>query len=339
MNNKTVRILIWGAERLGDAIMTFPALKLIRAHRPDVHITYTSNDYAREIVEISGLVDEIFLMKFKGGIRNFWRYRTLRKIIRQGAFDHIFVFAKSTRFRKHIAPLSTVICSDATKCHVAQSHINTVIEGLSLGNVETPGSHIELPDSPEIDALFKNNGLDIHAERYIVFHPGTNRIMRSSNNMTGTSKARTIENWSIERFCELTALLHSAQPDLRVVCVGTENERKWLDGQLACFSGPTLLNLCGVTRIRSLLQLLKHAEAVVCGDSGVMHSASVVNTPTIALFGPTDENRSGAFGMGDRLTRIRAVAFNEAQTDNDCMNKISAQQVFDAIVNLNKSFS
>lgn len=34
--------------------------------------------------------------------------------------------------------------------------------------------------------------------------------------------------------------------------------------------------------------LLQHANRFLCNDTGVMHLAGAVNTPTIALFGPTD---------------------------------------------------
>jgi len=332
MNDHSTRILIWGAERLGDVIMTFPALKLIRTRFPHAHVTFATNDYASEIAKLSGVVDEVFEFKFKSRLGNFLRYRKLRKVVGQGEFDHIFIFGKASRYRKKIGPLEAATRSDMTKCHWAQAHANAVISALDMGDVKTPGPQIELPPSPENDAIFKTHGLDIHADRYIVFHPGSNRIMRRSNASRTPLKA-----WPLERFLELSAMLNAEYPDLRQVCVGTPKEHDWLAEILSKHTGHKPLNLCGTTGIRGLLHLLKRAEAIVCGDSGVMHAASVTNTPTIALFGPTEEDRSGAFGMDGRLYRLRAMPFAQAMTDQDCMSKISAQEVFDSVSTCQKN--
>lgn len=43
------------------------------------------------------------------------------------------------------------------------------------------------------------------------------------------------------------------------------------------------------------LQILSHAELIIANDSGPMHMACAVNKPTIAIFGATDEKRTGPY--------------------------------------------
>jgi lipopolysaccharide heptosyltransferase II len=53
------------------------------------------------------------------------------------------------------------------------------------------------------------------------------------------------------------------------------------------------LNLAGKTSLPQLVALLKRANLVISGDSGPMHIAAAVETPVIAIHGPTDPALSG----------------------------------------------
>lgn len=53
------------------------------------------------------------------------------------------------------------------------------------------------------------------------------------------------------------------------------------------------LNLAGKTSLIQLAALLKRADLLISGDSGPMHMASAVETPVIAIHGPTDPALSG----------------------------------------------
>lgn len=48
------------------------------------------------------------------------------------------------------------------------------------------------------------------------------------------------------------------------------------------------MDLTGRTSVRDAACLLRHADLALTADSGLMHLALAVETPTVALFGPTD---------------------------------------------------
>lgn len=53
------------------------------------------------------------------------------------------------------------------------------------------------------------------------------------------------------------------------------------------------INLAGKTSLAQLAALLKRADLLISGDSGPMHMAGAVETPLIAIHGPTDPALSG----------------------------------------------
>lgn len=53
-----------------------------------------------------------------------------------------------------------------------------------------------------------------------------------------------------------------------------------------------VINTAGLTSIADLLLLLKRASLVLCHDSAVMHIADAMNVRLVALYGPTDYNRT-----------------------------------------------
>ncbi len=57
---------------------------------------------------------------------------------------------------------------------------------------------------------------------------------------------------------------------------------------------------------RSWPALLRKARLAVTTDTGVMHLAAALGTPVAALFGPTAPWRTGPFGHGHQVVRLRS---------------------------------
>ncbi len=60
--------------------------------------------------------------------------------------------------------------------------------------------------------------------------------------------------------------------------------------------------LAGQTSIRMTAALISLCEMAFGSDTGVMHMAAAIGTPTYVLFGPTDEKRTAPFGATRVLT-------------------------------------
>jgi len=102
--------------------------------------------------------------------------------------------------------------------------------------------------------------------------------------------AHATKRWPLEHW---RTLVDKALKDgLTVVIVGGPDDAA-LGAALADAGRTRVANAAGVFGLQATGALLKRARSLVSGDTGVMHMATGVGTPVVALFGPTVE----AFGF------------------------------------------
>lgn len=92
------------------------------------------------------------------------------------------------------------------------------------------------------------------------------------------------KRWPTARFAELARRL--ADRGVSVWVLGSPGETP-LAQEIATVAGPRVRDLTGPD-LRNAIIALKAADAAVSNDSGLMHIAAALGTPTVALFGPTD---------------------------------------------------
>lgn len=104
--------------------------------------------------------------------------------------------------------------------------------------------------------------------------------------------------WEAERWRTLAASLLAE--GVGVVLTGSR-EDGILAGRIVAGLNPPPLSLVGRLSIKQLVALLQDVDLMITVDSGPMHIAAAVGTPTVALFGPTDPLRTGPLGAGTVL--------------------------------------
>ncbi|HRS98198.1 MAG TPA: glycosyltransferase family 9 protein, partial [Smithella sp.] len=94
------------------------------------------------------------------------------------------------------------------------------------------------------------------------------------------------------------------------------------------------VNLGGQTTLPELACLYARAKMLITTDSGPMHLAAAVQTPVVALFGPTDPRRTGPYGRGHTVIRTDipcSPCFLKKCSTKTCMKDIDPLQVFAAV--------
>jgi ADP-heptose:LPS heptosyltransferase len=137
-----------------------------------------------------------------------------------------------------------------------------------------------------VESLLTEHGDSRHI---IAIHPGS---------------GAAVKNWLPERWRDVLAQL-ARSADYRFVLTGGTGEESMLAAAAAGLDPPPL-SLAGRTTLGQLAALFERCRLVVGGDSGPLHLAAAVGTPTVRLFGPTDPDRFGPLGADVRHKVVRA---------------------------------
>ena len=99
---------------------------------------------------------------------------------------------------------------------------------------------------------------------------------------------------------------------------------------------PNLINLAGATRLDEAIALIARADAVVANDSGLLHIASALNRPVVALYGPTDPDHAPPFSDIAASLSLRLDCSPCRQREcplghHNCMQQMKAEMVWGAL--------
>jgi ADP-heptose:LPS heptosyltransferase len=101
----------------------------------------------------------------------------------------------------------------------------------------------------------------------------------------GVGPSAQYRRWPAERFARFANVLRKYQPGLTVILTGSSSERPLLIDFKKDFSG-TSIDAADVGALGHTAALLRRCDLLVSADTGIMHLAAAMGTPTVGLFGP-----------------------------------------------------
>lgn len=143
----------------------------------------------------------------------------------------------------------------------------------------------------------------------------------------------TTKLWPLESWRELASRLVRERGVRPVLTWGSEAERFAAEAIREGSGGEAVLWPRGT--LPELVALLARADLVVGGDTGPVHIAAAVGTPTVSLYRVTDARRNGP--RGDRHIRLQAplecspCLRKNCERDAECGRSISVEEVFGAM--------
>ena len=133
------------------------------------------------------------------------------------------------------------------------------------------------------------------------------------------------KRWSPENYRALVAKIASKFPDFALVLAGSPQDFAICE-QIS--SASSAQNLAGKTDLVSFVQMLAKSALVIGNDTGGIHLANCVGTPVIALFGPTNAEKTKPH-FAAPLSIIRPP--NCPATGGGNIEDISVEMVFRAV--------
>ena len=119
------------------------------------------------------------------------------------------------------------------------------------------------------------------------------------------------KQWRAERFAELADCLTRRDgllPGARVAVMAAAHERAQALPLLAAM-GDRAIDLVGATDLLTAAAIVRRCAMFIGNDTGLMHIAAAIGTPTLGLFGPSPVEQYGPWG---RLTAVAQTAVPRA---------------------------
>jgi heptosyltransferase-1 len=111
----------------------------------------------------------------------------------------------------------------------------------------------------------------------------------------------TSKNWPHDRFAAVANALQASHQASITLLGGPEDISVCRDIERT-LDGPCT-NLAGKTSLLEMGGILDAVDLLIANDSGPVHMAAAVGTPALAIFGPTNPDRTGPFGDIHRVIK------------------------------------
>jgi len=262
-------ILVIRLSSLGDVLLTSPFILNLKIHFKNSRITYLTKERFAGLVSSFDGVDEVFCLPDYAGMADY--YSVLAELSSQ-RFDFIVDL--------HGKPFTWLVRNwvySSEKWVVPKRRLERWLATKGVSGLLAPHT-IDLHN-----AFFADRGLHDHARRPILGDFGCERHLPRQNYVClCPGAAHATKKWPRSRFARLAEMIHT-NTGLDVAWI-EEKESDASDirdkkyGWLSVIAGKTL---------EVVAATISRARAVISNDSGLMHLSSALNTPVIAIFGPT----------------------------------------------------
>lgn len=306
------RLLVIRPDHLGDVLLTTPAIRTLRAAMPNAEIHALVGDWSAEPLSYYDEIDQVLTLPFPGFKRGAaanalspyrLAFKSANKLRRIGY--HAALILRPDHWWGALVTFLAGIPNRIGYTHpdvaafltrgVDQQHEHAVLQNLRLVRAFIDQPY--LTDDPYRQPLiFPVHDADrgvIDDELYaravtddkplIAIHPGS-----------GT----WVKRWETEKWAQVADVL-ARQLDAIVVFTGGDHERDLVQDIMDRMKQHAV-SLVGETGVGGLAALYQRAQIVLGPDSGPLHLAVAVGTPTVTLFGAADPVEFSSWGSPEK---------------------------------------
>jgi lipopolysaccharide heptosyltransferase I len=331
------KILIVRLSALGDILHAIPAQQALHQRFPDAEIHWlTEKLFVPLVSSVTGVT-----RVWEAGVRD-WAWTSsppslVRMLgeLRRERFDLAFDFQgltksalltwlsgarktiglNSAHTREHFASAFYSFRASAEpdqKLHVIDLNLSVTAQ-LGAGASDPPSPPIQVPDAVQraVDDRLRENGI----REPVLINPGAGWHTK----MWPAEEYASVGE-RIEKELKLPVIITYGPGEEAIV---ERMQNTWSSGPFCSFP----------TSIMELAALCRRASLMIAGDTGPLHLAVAMGTPTVAIMGPTTPWRNGPYNPADVIVQRRLPCSNcyKRKCDNFvCMN-IPSDEVYEAV--------
>lgn len=299
----------WG---MGSLILATPSFVELKARHPKARLTLITQSANRELVPmLEGVDDALFLELGQGPVAFLRSLGQLVRAARAKRFQLWVDLEFATRFSALVAGVSGAeLVSGFEVPEVPRGRLHDlrvpfnphlhIVDNFAMaatGELSPPARARELPRmrtsgraAAAVANLLEAEGWDGRSP-YLVVNPNAGELALE-------------RRWPIERFAQVAQAL-AGELDGWVVLVGAPAEKAYVATLREALGRQVrVADLSGATSLPELAALFAGARLLVSNDTGPLHLACAVGTPTVSIFGPEHPGLFGPRGPRHRWVSL-----------------------------------
>ena len=325
-------ILLIRLSSLGDIVLTSPAIRAVRRHFPKARISMLVASQSADLLTENPHLDEVLRFNRRAKDKDTAEMLRMTHILRERQFDLTIDFQRKFR-------TSLLGYLSGAKCRVGYHQPKGLL--CSIRVPDSTGHAIDryfallhavgiaakdrtlelfLSESDRKYARDAMEKLSINGDRPTVgLFPGAGWKLRE---------------WMPDRFAAIGDRL-VRHFDAQVIVFGGPHERR-LANYVIDLMTEQAISFAGTHQIRQLAALIERCNLFLTNDTGPMHIATALRTPTVALFGPGNHIRFQPLDSIHSTIRHEVPCnpckqFTDRCKDNVCMKLITVDEVWETI--------
>ena len=331
IDRKNLKVLVIRLDRIGDVVLSLPAMQAIRDRFPNASISVVTRPATAPLVEGHPAVNKVLPYFYERGGRHhgiLGNFRFIYEIIRH-KFDVVFILNPS--LRSYLVPFFAGI-----PYRVGFKRRPGFLLTHSVPDRRSEGAKHEAEYTLDVVRAF---GIEAHrADSYTGMLQHCRNPNPSEKNIIALHAGASCpsKRWPREKFAALGRKIREQYPATSIVIIGGREEKE-LGEYLTREIGGQTENLTDRLSLKELARFLSGCQLLVSNDSGPVHVASAVGTRTLTIFGRSSPGlgvvRWRALGQGHGVIQkdvgcVVCLA-HECTIDFECLKAVSVEEVWE----------
>jgi heptosyltransferase-2 len=343
-NKQIERVVVRGTNWVGDAVMTIPALRLLRRILPAAHITLATRSFARAIFDDAAFVDQVISVEGNliGQVKEWKSHRFDLAILLQNAFAPALIsrlagvpirIGYATQGRSRLLTHPLPLPEWRNQQHESFYYLNVVaaIAQMVGGLAGEPANVLEL--QPEFDLPVDDQRKAEAAE--LLNSMGVKSGSQVVALCPGSINSRA-KRWPAERYAFLADRLIE-EAGAAIILIGSAAESDIAEEVRGRMKHEPIV-MTGKTDLTMAVAILSQVDLLVTNDTGPAHIAAAMNRPTLVIFGPTNPLTTRPLSQYAEIVReppdCAPCMLRDCPIDHRCMTAISPGQIFERAVTI-----
>ncbi len=334
------RVVVRGANWVGDAVMTVAALRELRRVLPQAHVTLATRAWAKGIFASADFIDDLLIIgDAKRGLRASvqqiadWNARRFDlALLFPNAFEPALIaavarvplrFGYATDRRGWLLTHPLAVPAWRSEQHEVFYYLNLVFE-----------LERALTGDAQLEGREPQSGLQVSAERRVAAQSLLSRHGALNERplvvlCPGSTNSRA-KRWPSANYAALADHL-MGKAKANVALIGAREEWDVTNEVLAKMRRRPIV-LTGETDLAGTVAVLSGADLLVTNDTGPAHIAAALERPTLVIFGPTNPLTTRPFSPTADIMRhppeCAPCMLRDCPIDHRCMTAITPEEVF-----------